>query len=113
MYTFITIIAQSIIGKKIEKIITCKPLCFHITRINFDKLEAFLFADIDIVCQRISFFFIFFIQVMEDIIKIFVTFISNPESNASNFTYIVIQKRQALLENKNNNNKSKTISLED
>lgn len=87
-YTFVIIIVQCIVNKKMDKIIIYKTLYLSNTNINPDTLEAFSFANIDIVYKKISPFFQFFVQVAVEVIKIFTIFNSNLGLNASSFSYV-------------------------
>ncbi len=100
------------ISKKIDKIIVCNTLCFSNVCISPDMLEAFSFADVDIVHQKISPFFMSLFQVATGISRTTATFNSNPESNASSFTYAAKQRYQALSGSKSDNSDSKANSTE-
>ncbi len=95
-----------------NKIIIYNLFYFLSAHISLDMFEAFSFADIDIIYQKISRFFMSFIQAAAGIIKTSATFNSNSESNVGSFTYVAKQKCQASLGSKSDNNDSKAISTE-
>lgn len=76
------------VSKKIDKIIAYKNFYLLNACINLDTFEAFSFVNIDIVYQKISFFFIFFVQLVISVIKTFATFNSKQKLNAGSFTYV-------------------------
>lgn len=94
-----------IVSKKMDKITICKALYLSSVQNNPDMLETFLFADIDIVHQKISPFFKSLIQVAIDIIKTLATFNTMCESNTGCFSYIVEQGHQAPRVGENKANK--------
>lgn len=73
----------------IDKITIYKTLCFSNTYINSDIPKTFLFADINIIHQKISLFLKFNVQVATKVIKTYVTSNNNPESNTSSFCNVV------------------------
>lgn len=99
------------VRQKIDKIIAYKIFYLLNAYINLDTFEAFSFANIDIIYQRISFFFISFVQLVIDVIKTSAIFNSKQKLNTGSFIYIAKQGCQAPLGSKNNNNDSKIIGF--
>lgn len=98
--------ARCIVSKEMDKITVCKAFRLPSAHINLDMLEAFSFADIDIVHQKTFFFFRSLIQVAAGIIKTSVIFNSNSEADASSFSYVAKRGCQAPPVGENKANKA-------
>ncbi len=93
------------VSKKMDKLTICKTLYFSSAQNNSNMLETFLFADINIIYQKISPFFKSLVQVIVDVIKTSVTFSTKFKSNAGSFSSIVKQGHQAPRVGENKANK--------
>lgn len=80
------------ISKKIDRIIIYKIVYFFNIDINFNMFKALLFININIIYQKISSYFISFIQIVVNNIKIPIIFHNNLILNANSFVYIVKYK---------------------